>query len=67
MLIFQTPPCFTAVIRICAADVDLPRAAADVQRVSHSNTWLHRSGNTDWVFGCDAWTVPLGEAERVRA
>ena len=40
---------------------------ADVQRVSHSNTWLHRSGNTDWVFGYDAWTVPLGEAERVRA
>src|SRR5262245_1401772 len=32
---------------------------AEIQRVSHSNTWLHRSGNTDRVFGYDAWTVPL--------
>jgi salicylate hydroxylase/6-hydroxynicotinate 3-monooxygenase len=37
-----------------------PRTA-EIQKVSHSNTWLHRSGNTDWVFGYDVWQVPLGE------
>lgn len=32
---------------------------AQIQLVSHSNTWLHRSANTDWVYGYDAWNVPL--------
>jgi salicylate hydroxylase/6-hydroxynicotinate 3-monooxygenase len=36
---------------------------AQIQLVSHQNTWLHRSGNTDWVFGYDVWQVPLGETE----
>src|SRR5262249_3183132 len=40
---------------------------AEIQRVSHSNTWLHRSGNTDWVFGYDPWTVPLRKPEPVQA
>lgn len=40
---------------------------AEIQRVSHSNTWLHRSGNTDWVFGYDAWTMPLKKPEQVGA
>jgi salicylate hydroxylase/6-hydroxynicotinate 3-monooxygenase len=34
---------------------------AQIQLVSHQNVWLHRSGNTDWVFGYDAWKAPLGE------
>jgi salicylate hydroxylase/6-hydroxynicotinate 3-monooxygenase len=32
---------------------------AQIQQVSHSNTWLHRSANTDWVYSYDAWSVPL--------
>jgi len=32
-----------------------------VQLVSHQNVWLHRSGNTDWVFGYDAWNAPLAD------
>jgi 6-hydroxynicotinate 3-monooxygenase len=32
---------------------------AQIQLVSHSNTWLHRNANTDWVYGYDAWNVPL--------
>jgi salicylate hydroxylase/6-hydroxynicotinate 3-monooxygenase len=32
-----------------------------VQLVSHQNVWLHRSGNTDWVFGYDAWKTPLSD------
>jgi len=37
---------------------------AQIQHVSHQNVWLHRSGNTDWVFGYDSWTVPLDGDER---
>jgi 6-hydroxynicotinate 3-monooxygenase len=33
-----------------------------IQLVSHQNIWLHRSGDTDWVFGYDARSVPLSEA-----
>lgn len=35
---------------------------SQIQLVSHQNTWLHRSGNTDWVFGYDAWKVPLSHS-----
>jgi salicylate hydroxylase/6-hydroxynicotinate 3-monooxygenase len=34
---------------------------ARIQLVSHQNVWLHRSGNTDWVFGYDAWKTPLSD------
>jgi salicylate hydroxylase/6-hydroxynicotinate 3-monooxygenase len=34
---------------------------ARIQNVSHQNVWLHRSGNTDWVFGYDPWTVDTEE------
>jgi salicylate hydroxylase/6-hydroxynicotinate 3-monooxygenase len=34
---------------------------ARIQLVSHQNVWLHRSGNTDWVFGYDAWQAPLSD------
>lgn len=34
---------------------------ARIQLVSHQNVWLHRSGNTDWVFGYDAWKAPLSD------
>lgn len=34
---------------------------ARIQLVSHQNVWLHKSGNTDWVFGYDAWDARLDE------
>ena len=40
---------------------------AQIQLVSHQNVWLHRSGNTDWVFGYDAWQAPLTEARVANA
>lgn len=36
---------------------------SEIQHVSHQNVWLHRSGDTDWVFGYDPWTVPLAETQ----
>ena len=35
-----------------------PRATA-IQQRSRVNTWLHRETSTDWVYGYDAWSVPL--------
>jgi 6-hydroxynicotinate 3-monooxygenase len=40
---------------------------AQIQLVSHQNVWLHRSGNTDWVFGYDAWQAPLTETRVANA
>jgi len=40
---------------------------AQIQLVSHQNVWLHRSGNTDWVFGYDAWKAPLHETQVANA
>ena len=36
----------------------LERTAA-IQRTSAQNTWLRGNTNADWVYGYDAWTVPL--------
>lgn len=35
-----------------------------LQLVSHQNVWLHRSGDTDWVFGYDPWDAPLTEPKQ---
>jgi len=32
---------------------------AKVQRNSRGNEWLKQGGNADWVYGYDAWQVPL--------
>jgi 6-hydroxynicotinate 3-monooxygenase len=32
---------------------------ARVQQTSRANTWLREKTNTDWVYGYDAWSVPL--------
>ena len=37
-----------------------PRTSA-VQAGSKANTWMHKQTNPDWVYGYDAWEVPLGE------
>lgn len=55
------------------ADVDVTGVAAALQRYenarlartarvqigSRGNNWLKEGGNADWVYGYDAWTVPL--------
>ncbi len=35
-----------------------PRTSA-VQAGSKANTWMHKETNPDWVYGYDAWEVPL--------
>jgi salicylate hydroxylase/6-hydroxynicotinate 3-monooxygenase len=32
---------------------------ARVQQTSRANIWLKEKTDTDWVYGYDAWTVPL--------
>jgi salicylate hydroxylase len=34
--------------------------AGQVQLGSRGNNWLREGGNADWVYGYDAWAVPLG-------
>ena len=35
--------------------------ASQVQLGSRGNNWLREGGNADWVYGYDAWTVPVAE------
>lgn len=37
-----------------------PRTAK-IQRSSLANDWLKGKGNADWVYGYNAWNVPVGE------
>ena len=32
---------------------------ARVQQTSRANIWLKEKTNADWVYGYDAWTMPL--------
>lgn len=34
--------------------------ASQVQLGSRGNNWLREGGNADWVYGYDAWAVPVG-------
>ena len=39
---------------------ELPKGPhARIQQTSRTNTWLSGKTDTDWVYGYDAWTVPL--------
>lgn len=46
------------------ASYELTRRArtARIQIGSRGNEWLKSSGDADWVYGYDAWTVPLADA-----
>lgn len=33
--------------------------ASRIQAASSENEWLRNSGNADWVYGYDAWAIPL--------
>jgi len=34
-------------------------STAPIQQTSRANRWLCGKTDTDWVYGCGAWTVPL--------
>ena len=36
--------------------------ASQVQLGSRGNNWLREGGNADWVYGYDAWAVPVSRA-----
>ena len=40
---------------------------AEIQQSSHTNTWMQRRTDPDWVFGYDAWTVPVPPTMNRRA
>ena len=40
---------------------------AEIQVASRGNAWLRAGGNADWVYGYDAWNVPLDPAPAVAA
>jgi len=44
----------------------LPRTS-QVQLGSRGNNWLREGGNADWVYGYDAWAVPLASEEETEA
>ena len=39
---------------------------ARIQRTSAMNTWMRQPTDPDWVYGYDAWSVPLGEPDAAR-
>lgn len=41
--------------------------AGRIQVGSRGNNWLRAGGNADWVYGYDAWAVPLAGEEAGRA
>lgn len=38
------------------------KRAADVQAVSHANTWMREATDPAWCYGYDAWTAQLSSA-----
>ncbi len=38
---------------------DAQAARIAVQTGSSANTWMRSETNPDWLYGYDAWTVPL--------
>ncbi|VTU32508.1 6-hydroxynicotinate 3-monooxygenase precursor [Variovorax sp. PBS-H4] len=38
---------------------------SQIQLGSRGNNWLREGGNADWVYGYDAWTVPLADAAAI--
>ena len=44
----------------------LPRTA-EIQQTSAKNTWMRSATDPTWVYGYDAWSVPLIDSETVQA
>ena len=43
----------------CAFEATRKARTERIQQTSRANTWLSGKTDTDWVYGYDAWTVPL--------
>jgi salicylate hydroxylase/6-hydroxynicotinate 3-monooxygenase len=70
-----------AILSRCLEDVDadgiasalkryeanrLPRTA-EIQRTSAKNNWMRSATDPTWVYGYNAWSVPLVDSETVQA
>lgn len=36
--------------------------ASEIQQTSSKNTWMRQETDADWVYGYDAWSIPLTES-----
>ncbi len=43
------------------------KRTARIQIGSRGNNWLRDGGNADWVYGYDAWTVPLAKSPALQS
>lgn len=50
----------------CYEQLRLERTSK-IQLGSRGNNWLRDGGNADWVYGYDAWAVPLGAGQETAA
>ncbi len=49
--------------RVCYEATRKPRTSR-IQAISSANTWMQCGDqNTSWLYGYDAWNVPLAEAK----
>jgi salicylate hydroxylase/6-hydroxynicotinate 3-monooxygenase len=46
-------------LAFCAYEATRKPRASAVQTGSSANTWMRNQTNPDWLYGYDAWTVPL--------
>ena len=44
---------------LAAYEAERKPRTARIQESSLANNWLRKAGNADWVYGYDAWAVPL--------
>jgi 6-hydroxynicotinate 3-monooxygenase len=44
---------------LCRYEATRKPRTSEIQRTSAQNTWLKEPHDADWVYGYDAWTVPL--------
>lgn len=52
---------------LCAYEDARRERTAQIQIGSRGNQWMKGPGNADWLYGYQAWEVPIGAAERAAA
>ena len=73
----RMPRCWRAVSRLSRATISRARSevtrrhekprTSKIQAISSANTWMQGGDqDTSWLYGYDAWNVPLAEAEANR-
>ena len=50
---------FQSLLSCCRFEASRKERTTRVQATSRANTWLRGKTDADWVYGYDAWTVPL--------